>query len=305
LIRGITAGFKNNGHKIGGFNACISGDVLIGSGLSSSASVEILIGTIFNHLYNNSKISIEEIAIIGQYAENNYFGKPCGLMDQLACAIGGIIEIDFNQPNKPIINKIEFDFLSTGYRLIVVDTEANHADLTGDYAAIPEDMKQVAKYFNKEFCSEISLGELIQNIKSLRANVTDRAILRAIHFLEENKRVVMQISALNENDFREFLRLVNESGNSSFKYLQNIYSSKNFEVQNLSLALAMTDIFIKEKGEGACRVHGGGFAGTIQVFIPEHLVEEYESYMSNIFNEKSVNVLSIRTIGATCINKTL
>ncbi len=302
LIRGIAAGFKNNGYRIGGFNAYISSDVLIGSGLSSSASVEVLIGTIFNHFYNNGKVSNEEIAIIGQYAENNYFGKPCGLMDQLACAIGGIIEIDFYNPKKPIIKKIEFDFLSTGYKLIVVDTEANHADLTKDYVAIPEEMKQVAKYFNKEYCSEISLEELIQKIKSLREKVSDRAILRAIHFFEENKRVDKQINALNKNDFNEFIRLVNESGNSSYKYLQNIYSPRNVEKQNLSLALAMTDIFIKEKGKGACRVHGGGFAGTIQVFLPENVIEEYKSFISKIFNESSVKVLSIRNIGAICIN---
>ena len=273
LIRGVAAGFKNSGYNIGGFNAYITSDVLIGSGLSSSASVEILFGAILNHLYNSGKVSNEEIAIIGQNAEKYYFGKPCGLMDQLACSMGGIIEIDFYNPKKPTFNKIDYDFLTAGYNLIVVDTEGNHADLTEDYAAIPEEMRQVANYFNKEFCSEISLDELFQNMKSLRENVSDRAILRAFHYLEENRRVDMQIDALNKNDFNEFLRLVNESGNSSYKYLQNIYSPHNVEKQNVSLALAMTDTFIKDKGKGACRVHGGGFAGTIQVFLPEELIQ--------------------------------
>ena len=302
LIRGVADGFKNYGYKIGGFNAYISSDVLIGSGLSSSASIEVLIGTIFNHLYNNGKVSGEEIAIIGQYAENKFFSKPCGLMDQLACAIGGIIEIDFYNPQKPIIKKLEFDFNSTGYKLIIVDTEANHADLTEEYAAIPEEMKQVANYYHKEFCSELSFDEIIQKMKSLRGKVSDRAILRAIHFLQENIRVDKQIDALNRNDFNEFLRLVNESGDSSYKYLQNIYSPQNIEKQNVSLALAMTDVFIKERGKGACRVHGGGFAGTIQVFVPLPLVEEYKSYMSKLVNEKSVNVLSIRDKGVLLLN---
>ncbi|MEJ2196345.1 MAG: galactokinase family protein [Ignavibacteriaceae bacterium] len=302
LIRGVADGFKNYGYKIGGFNAYISSDVLIGSGLSSSASIEVLIGTIFNHLYNNGKVSGEEIAIIGQYAENKFFGKPCGLMDQLACAIGGIIEIDFYNPQKPIIKKLEFDFSSTGYKLIIVDTEDNHADLTEEYAAIPEEMKQVANYYHKEFCSELSFDEIIQKMKSLRGKVSDRAILRAIHFFQENIRVDKQIDALNRNDFNEFLRLVNESGDSSYKYLQNIYSPQNIEKQNVSLALAMTDVFIKEKGKGACRVHGGGFAGTIQVFVPVKLVEEYKSYMSKLVNEKSVNVLSIRDKGVLLLN---
>ena len=302
LIRGVAAGFRNRGYSIGGFNAYIFSDVLIGSGLSSSASIEVLIGTIFNHFYNKGKISSEEIAIIGQYAENNFFGKPCGLMDQLACAIGGIIKIDFSNPQNPIINKLEFDFSSTGYKLIIVDTEADHTNLTGDYAAIPEEMKRVANYFNKEFCSELSLEELIKNIKSARENVSDRAILRAIHFLQENLRVDKQINALNKNDFDEFLRLVNESGDSSYKYLQNIYSHQNIEKQNISLALAMTEIFIKQKGKGACRIHGGGFAGTIQVFIPEKLVDEYKSHMSKLLNERSIKVLSIRNKGVLLLN---
>jgi galactokinase len=301
LIRGIAAGFRNNGYNVGGFNAYVSSDVLIGSGLSSSASIEVLIGTIFNKFYNDGKVSGEEIAIIGQFAENNYFGKPCGLMDQIACITGGIVEIDFYNPRKPIIKKIDFDLQATGYKLVVVDTEASHVDLTEDYAAIPEEMKRVAKYFNKEYCSDITLEELFDQIKLLRKVVGDRAILRAIHFLEENKRVEKQIRALNKNNFEVFLSLVNESGGSSYKYLQNIYTPQNVNEQSISLALAISDIFIREKGKGACRVHGGGFAGTIQVFLPKELIEGYKSYISKIFNEDSVKVLSIRNYGVVCL----
>ena len=298
LIRGIAAGIKRNGYKTGGFNACIASHVIIGSGLSSSASIEILIGTIFNYLFNDGKIPAEKIALIGQYAENNYFGKPCGLMDQLACITGGIIGIDFKNPLNPKITKIGFDFLSTGYKLIVVDTKASHSDLTDEYAAIPKEMKEVAGYFSKEFSSEISLDDLVQNMKLLREKVSDRAILRAIHFLEENRRVELQIEMLNKNDFNGFLKLVNKSGDSSYKYLQNVYSTKNTFKQEVSLALALSEIFIKDKGKGACRVHGGGFAGTILVFLPDELIEEYKNYISKIFNRDSVKVLTIRNLGA-------
>jgi galactokinase len=223
-------------------------------------------------------------------------------MDQVACATGGIVEIDFFNPSKPIIKKLDFDFLSTGYKLIVVDTEADHIDLTEDYASIPREMKQVAKHFNKQFCSEISFEELLSEIKSLRKKVSDRAILRAIHFLEENKRVEEQIKSLNENNFEKFLKLVNESGNSSYKYLQNIFSPNNIEKQGISLALALSDTFIKENGRGACRVHGGGFAGTIQIFLPEELIKDYKNFITKVFKEDSVKVLSIRQSGAVCLN---
>jgi galactokinase len=301
LIRGIASRFVQNGFNIGGFNACFASDVLQGSGLSSSASIEVLIGSIFNHLYNDGKILPEEIARIGQYAENVYFKKPCGLMDQMACAIGGIISIDFSDTTNPIVDKLDFDFSSTGYKLVVVDTEGSHSNLTDEYSAIPKEMKQVSNYFGKEYCSEITLAQLIPNIKSLRNKLSDRAILRAIHFLEENKRVEQQKDALKKNEFVKFLQLVNESGNSSYKYLQNIYSSKEIERQEVSLALALSDIFIKENGKGACRVHGGGFAGTIQVFLPDVLVEKYKAFITKIFNEDSVKVLSIRQMGAVQI----
>jgi galactokinase len=302
LLRGIAAGFKNRGYKTGGFNAFITSDVLIGSGLSSSASIEVLIGTIFNHFYNDDKITSLEIAKIGQYSERNFFGKPCGLMDQITCATGGIIAIDFFDPEYPLIKKIDFDFAKTGYKLLVVDTETNHSDLTEDYAAIPAEMKQVAKYFGKEYCSKIKFDDLLPEIKSIRKKISDRAILRAIHFFEENKRVDEQVDALNDHNFEKFLSLVNESGNSSFNYLQNIYSPKNINKQGLALALAISNKFIKMKGKGACRVHGGGFAGTILVCIPENLIEEYKKFISCLVEEVSIKIVSIRDHGAVCLN---
>ena len=298
LIRGIAKGFKNHGYNIGGLNISLSSDVLIGSGLSSSASIEVLIGSIFNHLYNADKIPTEEIAIISQYAENNFFGKPCGLMDQIACVTGGIVTIDFNDPCKPLVEKINFDFASTSYSVLVVDTGGSHADLTEEYSGIPTEMKQVAKYFSKEYCRDISLETLLKNIGKMRGKISDRSILRAIHFIKENERVEKQVKALKENDFELFLKLVNESGNSSFKYLQNIYSPKNVNSQGISLALALSDIFVQKHGKGACRVHGGGFAGTIQVFLPKDLVDEYMQFMSDLFDENAVKILSIRNKGA-------
>jgi len=302
LLRGIAAGFKNRGYKTGGFNAFITSDVLIGSGLSSSATIEILIGTIFNHFYNDDKITSVEIAKIGQYSENKFFGKPCGLMDQIICATGGIIGIDFADPEFPTIKKIDFDFAKTGYKLLVVDTETDHSDLTEDYGAIPAEMKLVAKYFGKEYCSNMKFDDLLPEIKSIRKKISDRAILRAIHFLEENRRVDEQIDELNNHNFEKFLSLVNGSGDSSFKYLQNIFSPQHIHEQGLALALALSSIFIKQKGRGACRVHGGGFAGTILVIIPENHVEEYTRYISNLVNEVSIKVLSIRDYGAVCLD---
>ena len=304
LIRGVANGFLKHHYIAGGFDACISSDVMIGSGLSSSASVEVLIGTIFNNLYNDDGATSEEIAIIGQYAENNFFGKPCGLMDQVACATGGIVTIDFYNPKKPVIEKIDFDFSATGYNLLVVDTGGTHADLTEDYSSIPNEMKQVAKYFDKDFCRDLDLDSLLKNMKDIREKMSDRSILRAIHFINENERVEQQTKALKENNFEKFLNLVNESGNSSFKYLQNIYSTKNVENQGITLALALSDIFIRQNGKGASRVHGGGFAGTIQVFLPNDLVDEYKNFIYNAFDKNAVKVLSIRNQGALCFNLT-
>ena len=302
LIRGIASRFIQLGYNIGGFNGVMTSDVLPGSGLSSSASVEVMICNIFNSLYNDDKVPKEELAKIGQWAENNYFGKPCGLMDQLACAFGGIISIDFINPEKPEIKKVNFDFESQGYKLLIVDTGGNHEDLTDDYAAIPKEMKLVAKLFGKEVCREIEENEFLNNIKEIRDKVGDRATLRAYHFFQENKRVIKQVNSLEKNQFGQFLNLITESGNSSFKLLQNIYSAKNFEEQSVSLGLAFTEQFIHEKGKGAVRVHGGGFAGTIQVFLPDEYVEAYKKFTELIIGKSSIMTLDIRSLGTVCLN---
>lgn len=297
LIRGIAARFRQLGLSTGGFHACITSDVLPGSGLSSSASIEVLIGTIFNYLFNDGKISPQEIAMIGQYAENEYFGKPCGLMDQTTCAVGGIIAIDFENPNKPVVKKVNFDFSLQNYNLLVVNTGGNHADLTDDYASVPREMKSVAKEFNAEVCREINYDEFIKKINVLRHKVGDRAILRAYHFLGDNERVKEQVAALERGDFKKFLSLVNDSGNSSFKWLQNIYTVKNVHEQGMALALAITEHYISAIGAGACRVHGGGFAGTIQVFLPNDAVPEYVKLIESIFGAGTAVALNIRPLG--------
>jgi galactokinase len=297
LIRGVAARFKELNLPIGGFNAAIASEVAIGSGLSSSASIEVLIATILNHLYNDGCVTPETIALIGQYAENNYFGKPCGLMDQLTIAVGGIVTIDFNDPHKPLFKKVNFDFGAQNYSVLVVNTGGSHADLTEDYAAIPHEMKMVAQALGKSVCREITLDELLNNVGTLRSNVSDRAILRALHFIGDNERVVEQVQALESDDFAKFLRLVNASGNSSNKWLQNSYPIKSPSEQGLNLALAFTEDYLQKIGAGACRVHGGGFAGTIQVFLPNAYLDEYVKRMQGLFGEQAVSVLKIRAQG--------
>ena len=303
LIRGIAAGLSKKGYNIGGFKACITSDVLIGSGLSSSASIEVLIGTIFNHLYNNGNISEEDIAILGQYAENKFFKKPCGLMDQMACAKGGIISIDFKDKNEPVVNKINFDFDQQGYSLLFVHTCGSHINLTHDYAAIPEEMKSIASAFGKDVLREVDLDFFIQNISKIHGKVSDRAILRAYHFFNENRRVIKQVEALSKNDFKDFLKHVNESGTSSFKWLQNIYSANDVAYQPVSLALVMAENFIQKLGEGACRIHGGGFEGTIQVFLPSSAANDFTKYIKGIFKDFSVLNLTIRQSGAVRVTE--
>lgn len=301
LIRGIAARFKELGYHIGGFNACMTSEVLRGSGLSSSAAVEVLIGTIFNVLYNGGAIAPETIAAIGQYAENRYFGKPCGLMDQMACAVGGIVHIDFKDPQNPRVERVAFDFAARQYRLLVVNTGGSHADLTADYAAIPSEMKAVARTLGGEVCREITPEDLLANMAMLRAQVGDRALLRALHFLGDNQRVTAQVAALQAGDFPRFLQLVRESGNSSFKWLQNIYSGNDGREQGVALALALSEQYIAALGEGACRVHGGGFAGTIQVYLPENAVPEYVKQIEAVFGPGAAMVLNIRPLGAVHI----
>ena len=301
LIRGIAKRFKEFGFNIGGFSGCMTSDVLPGSGLSSSASVEVLIGTIFNYLFNDGKVPAEMIAQIGQYAENNYFGKPCGLMDQMACAVGGIISIDFENNTKPIVEKVDVDFDNLGYSLVIVDTGGNHADLTDDYAAVPTEMKSVANFFGKSVLREIDESDLLENIAELRSEVGDRAVLRALHFFEENKRVLQIVNALSELDLDRFLKLIKESGNSSFKWLQNIFTIKNIPEQGVTLGLAITEQYLSEIDTGACRVHGGGFAGTIQVFIPSEFVPRYIEIIEKVFGRGSAMKLSVRSKGAILV----
>ena len=297
LIRGIAARFKELGYNIGGFNAYIASDVLGGSGLSSSACIEVLLGTILSHLYNDGQIDVQQLAMIGQYAENVYFGKPSGLMDQMACAVGGFVTIDFKDPKKPIVKKIDFDFESQNYSLLVVDTGGSHADLTADYASIPAEMKAVAQVLGAQVCRELTKEQVIENIPLIRQKVNDRAVLRALHFLNENERVTKQVEALEEGNFDKFLSLVKDSGNSSWKWLQNCYTTHNPLEQGITLALALTEDFIDSIGKGACRVHGGGFAGTIQVFLPTDKVKEYIDEIEPILGEGAVTVLNIRPVG--------
>ncbi|MFZ5519280.1 MAG: galactokinase [Candidatus Zhuqueibacterota bacterium] len=303
LIRGIASRFQQLGLTIGGFNAWVHSEVLQGSGLSSSASIEVLIGTILNYYYNDGAVAPEKIAMVGQYAENEYFGKPCGLMDQTACAVGGIITIDFKDPSLPVVKKVDFNFAAQHYSLVVVDTGGNHADLTDDYAAVPREMKSVAAALGGKVCRDLDMAQLVTTMRTLREKVGDRAIVRAIHFLQDNERVSEQVTALEQGDFHRFLELVNASGNSSFKWLQNIYTVKNVREQGVTLALALTEKYLGEIGAGACRVHGGGFAGTIQVFLPDETVAGYQRMMEQVFGDNSVKALSIRPVGTVHVGR--
>ncbi len=295
LLRGVLAKIQINGYSIGGFQAYITSDVLIGAGLSSSAAFETLIGTIISYLYNNNEISAVEIAKIGQYAENVYFGKPCGLMDQMACSVGSLVHINFADVKRPKIEQVQLNLDAHGYSLCITDTKGSHADLTPDYAAIPQEMKQVAEFFGKEVLGEVSKQEILRDIPQIRGKAGDRALLRAIHFMNENERVRQEAEALKQDHFSEFLELVKESGNSSYKYLQNVYTSRYIRHQNLSVALAVSDTVLGK--QGASRVHGGGFAGTIQAFVPENMVEAYREAMEDIFGEGTCQVLKIRKYG--------
>ena len=302
LIRGIAARFSELGHRIGGFQACMSSDVLIGSGLSSSASVEVLIGTIFNTLYNGDSVSPEQLALIGQFAENHYFGKPCGLMDQMTCAVGGIVTIDFEHPKEPVVKKVAFDFASQGYQLVVVDTGGSHADLTDDYASIPREMKAVASVLGGQVGRDVSLSNVIDAVPQLREKVGDRAILRLVHFLMDNERVVQQVAALAKGDFYRFLELVLESGRSSYMWLQNCFSTKVPQEQGIPLALMLTEHFLSDTEHVAWRVHGGGFAGTIQVFLPVENVDAYVRHINKTLGGQAAKVLTIRPEGTRVIH---
>ncbi len=295
LIRGICAGFKNRGYNIGGFDAATMTQVLSGSGLSSSAAFEVLVGTCMNYLYNDGKVSAVEIAQIAQYAENVFFDKPCGLMDQMACSVGGFVKIDFKDTDKPVIEPIEFDFASCGHSLCIVDTRANHSDLTDEYAAIRLEMEKAASCFGKSALREVDENEFKSKLAYVREKAGDRSVLRGLHFYGENNRVERASSALEKGDFEEFKTVITESGFSSYMYNQNVFSSKQPLSQPVSLALAVSDSILR--GKGAWRVHGGGFAGTIQAFVPSDLLEVYKNTIESIFGKGSCYILSIRPVG--------
>jgi len=295
LIRGVAKGMKDRGFAIGGFKAYATSDVLKGSGLSSSAAFEVLAGTIFSYLYNEGKVNPVKIAQIAQYAENVYFGKPSGLMDQMASSVGGFVAIDFKDVESPIIENVNVDFDAFGHALCIIDTKGSHADLTPDYAAIPSEMKAVAEFFSVPVLRQLCKHDIMLNINVLRDKFGDRAVLRSLHFFEENKRVEKLVNALKRNDFQAFLDSINESGNSSYKYLQNVYSSSHVEQQGLGIGLNIAEFALQRKG--ASRVHGGGFAGTIQAFVPFELLKEFKMEMEKVFGGGSCHVLKIRPVG--------
>lgn len=301
LIRGIVARFVQLGCPVRGFDAYVTSTVLPGSGLSSSAAFEVLIGTVCNHLFFGEKCTPVEIAQIGQYAENVFFGKPCGLMDQTASAVGNIIEIDFGDPLSPVVRQIDFDFESSGYVLCIIDSGADHADLTEEYAAITQELKAVAGVFGKSVLREVPEAEFYSRVGQVRAAAGDRGVLRAIHIYEENRRVSRQVAALRKGDLETFLALVTESGLSSWMYLQNVIPCGRSGCQEVAFALAMAKHYLG--GRGACRVHGGGFAGTIQAFVPKDLAESFTRSMDAVLGQGACHILSVRPQGGILVEK--
>lgn len=298
LVKGVCAHMKEKGYAIGGFDACIEGRVPKGSGLSSSASFEVLIGAIVNYLFNNGKMSAVENAIIGQWSENNYFGKPCGLMDQTACSVGGLITIDFKDPANPIVKEVDFDFVKTGFALVITDVGGGHDDPASqaEYASLPTEMKSVAAQLGAKVLRELSLEQIVEAIPAIREKTGDRAILRAYHFQGDNQRVAEQVAALERNDFDAFLKMVVESGYSSFMYNQNIFDVVHKDEQVVSLGLALSEMILK--GKGAWRVHGGGFGGTIQAFVPQDLLDVYVKTLEHVYGKGKCHKLFIRSKGS-------
>jgi len=295
LIRGVAARFTQLGCKVEGFDAYCESTVLPGSGLSSSAAFEVLIGTIVNHLFFDAKVSQPEIAMIGQYAENVFFGKPCGLMDQTASAVGGLVTIDFADKDHPDIRPLNFDFATTGHALCIIDSQADHADLTDEYAAIPGELKALCAEMGKEVTTEIDEADFYANLPRLRKACGDRAVMRAVHEYNENKRVPLQVAALESGDFDTFLRLTKESGYSSWMYLQNVVPAGYTAHQDMAVALALCEHYLE--GKGAYRVHGGGFAGTVQAFVPFELLDSFKAGIDAALGEGACHVLSIRPQG--------
>lgn len=301
LIRGVCARIKELGYDIGGFDAYTTSNVFKGSGLSSSAAFEVLVGTIISYIYNDGKIDAVTIAKCSQYAENVFFGKPSGLMDQMASSVGGFVGIDFGDKENPIIEKVDFDFAAQNHSLCIVNTGGNHADLTCEYAAVPEEMRNVAEYFGKTALRQVDEVEFYANMAEIREKCGDRAVLRSIHFFDDNRRAVEEKKALQNGDFNGFLNLVRESGRSSFMFLQNVYAASAPVEQGLSIALALSGKVLGDRG--AYRVHGGGFGGTIQAFVPNDLLESYINTIEGVFGKGSCYVLKIRPLGGTKISK--
>ena len=295
LIRGVAARFTHLGCKVQGFDAYVESTVLPGSGLSSSAAYEVLIGTIINGLFFDGKVSQPKIARIGQYAENVYFGKPCGLMDQTASAVGGLVTIDFLDKENPVIESVDFDFSACGHALCIIDSGADHADLTDEYAAITKEMRSVCDHFGKEVLTQIDEKDFYAAIPALREKCGDRAVLRAIHFYDDNNRVIKQVAALRSGDFNEFLRLIKESGRSSWMYLQNVIPAGYKAHQDVAVALCLCEKYLL--GKGGYRVHGGGFAGTVQAFVPFEILEDFRAGIDAVLGEGACHVLSIRPQG--------
>ena len=300
LIRGMAAGFAQRGCKVGGFCMTASSNVLPGSGISSSASFEVLLGNVINTLFFDGKEDAVEIAKLGQYAENVYFGKPSGLLDQMACSVGNLLTIDFEDKDNPLVRRLDVDFDSCGLALCIIDSGADHAGLTSEYAAIPEDLRAISGMFGKEVLREIDKDEFYRNFGKVRAEVGDRAILRAVHFYDENERVAKEAEALESGSIDEFLRLVRMSGYSSYMYLQDIVPAGRIKNQEMGVTLAMCHEILGERG--AFRVHGGGFAGTAEAFVPLDMVDTFKSSIETLLGtEGCCHVINIREVGGTAI----
>lgn len=302
IIRGMCDGFARNGHKIGGYYAYTTSNVLKGSGLSSSAAFEVMVGNMLNHFFNGGVIDSIEIAKLAQYAENVHFGKPCGLMDQMACAVGGFVAIDFKVPGSPVVEKLPFDLDAAGISLCITNTGGNHADLNEDYASVPADMKATAKFLGVEVLAETTKEKLLENATAIREQLGDMCLLRALHFFNENERVTAQRDALEKGDLDAFLAGVMKSGNSSATMLQNVYTVKNVKEQGLTVALALAAEVLSGVPGSAYRVHGGGFAGTIQSFVPKALVGKFTDTLEGVFGKGNVYVLSVRKYGAVMVD---
>ena len=302
LVKGLLQGFKESGYEVGGFNAYITSNVISAAGVSSSASFEMLLCSILNTFFNEGRMDTVAYAHIGKYSENVYWDKASGLLDQMACAVGGLITIDFMEPASPVVEKIDFDFSSQNHSLIIVNTGKGHADLSADYSSVPIEMKKVAEFFGKEVCAQITEEEVIEHLAEVRAYAGDRSVLRALHFFEENKRVEAEVKALKEGRFTDFLMNITASGNSSWKWLQNCFTNSAYQEQGITVVLALTELFIAEKQRGACRVHGGGFAGVIMAMLPNDLVDEYVAYIEKALGEGNAYRMSIRPYGAICFD---